>query len=348
MFDKTALGLSPITHHILKYGCTIGKGGGTRVILQVLKIDAKAYLKRFLAYRELVTGKPICPDEYLFPYMSSNGAVHFDRPMTQGMVQQNINMFTSATGLMTYYTTHCFRRGGAQYRFIHAPVRWSLNAVRWWGGWTEGESVNTLSKYLLNCVQTYEKNYSSQLLVDAPHTKAATVEDIRALGYTLTDALRSAVPNAALVPSSHSFSTFSSAPYFFSSMLPVYGGYYSVYHSTTSTSSSNTDWESSVSSLPSGSSSDTSITHDLSPLPLRNSHDVSSDSLDTESSFEHPNSTLVRIPDLPHHHHRVWFEAIKQWEMPDPQLGIALCDWPTSWYTGKMKNKTAMKRRSWK
>jgi hypothetical protein len=41
------------------------------------------------------------------------------------------------------FSTHCFRRGGAQYRFMFAPVgkRWTLRMVRWWGGWVEGEQV---------------------------------------------------------------------------------------------------------------------------------------------------------------------------------------------------------------
>lgn len=41
------------------------------------------------------------------------------------------------------FSTHCFRRGGAQYRFMFAPVgeRWTLQCVRWWGGWAKGENV---------------------------------------------------------------------------------------------------------------------------------------------------------------------------------------------------------------
>jgi hypothetical protein len=41
------------------------------------------------------------------------------------------------------FTTHCFRRGGAQYRFMFAPLgqRWTLARVRWWGGWALREKV---------------------------------------------------------------------------------------------------------------------------------------------------------------------------------------------------------------
>ena len=43
-----------------------------------------------------------------------------------------------------HFTTHCFRRGGAQYRFMFAPVgqRWTLARIRWWGGWAQGEHVS--------------------------------------------------------------------------------------------------------------------------------------------------------------------------------------------------------------
>jgi hypothetical protein len=48
------------------------------------------------------------------------------------------------------FTTHCFRRGGAQYRFMYAPIgeHWSLARIRWWGGWAEGEHVSRTSKNL--------------------------------------------------------------------------------------------------------------------------------------------------------------------------------------------------------
>lgn len=39
------------------------------------------------------------------------------------------------------FTTHCFRRGGAQYRFMWAKRKWSLKAVKWWGGWSSNENV---------------------------------------------------------------------------------------------------------------------------------------------------------------------------------------------------------------
>ena len=39
-----------------------------------------------------------------------------------------------------------------------------------------------------------------------------------------------------------------------------------------------------------------------------------------------------------------WRQALKQWIEVDPHTGFALKDWPTKWYTGLMKDKTASLR----
>ncbi|TEB23418.1 hypothetical protein FA13DRAFT_1757041 [Coprinellus micaceus] len=62
-------------------------------------------------------------------------------------------------------TTHCFRRGGAQYRFMFAPPgqKWTLSRIRWWGGWALGEKRDTLIRYLLDELYTYEEDHSDAL-----------------------------------------------------------------------------------------------------------------------------------------------------------------------------------------
>jgi hypothetical protein len=86
-------------------------------------------------------------DDYVFPHISSNGLVHIYKQINHDAVQKLITEFAVGAGLNGRYTTHCFRRGGAQYRFMKAPIgqRWSLTIVRWWGGWAEGEQVSYLS-----------------------------------------------------------------------------------------------------------------------------------------------------------------------------------------------------------
>ncbi|KAG6908155.1 hypothetical protein DXG01_005916 [Tephrocybe rancida] len=45
----------------------------------ISQIDTQKYLDIWLRYRELITGKPLGPDEFLFPYISANGIPHLDR-----------------------------------------------------------------------------------------------------------------------------------------------------------------------------------------------------------------------------------------------------------------------------
>ncbi|EDR02962.1 uncharacterized protein LACBIDRAFT_331984 [Laccaria bicolor S238N-H82] len=61
--------------------------------------------------------------------------------MSYDMLQGLLTKFAAAAGLKKHYTTHCFRRGGVQYRFMYAPIgmRWPLSWIRWWGGWAIGE-----------------------------------------------------------------------------------------------------------------------------------------------------------------------------------------------------------------
>lgn len=110
------------------------------------------HLPLWINYLESLLGRRLEPEECIFPYFRPNGIPDMSREMTQEMVQNLINTFTSEAGLLKYFTTHCFRRGGAQYRFMFAPIgqRWSLCKIRWWGGWADGEHVRTL----LSCYGT--------------------------------------------------------------------------------------------------------------------------------------------------------------------------------------------------
>ncbi|OWZ10323.1 hypothetical protein PHMEG_00016838, partial [Phytophthora megakarya] len=57
-----------------------------------------------------------------------------------------------------WFTSHTFRRAGAQYRFMLAMPerRWSMRMVKWWTGWTQNESAETLVRYLLDQAVTDE------------------------------------------------------------------------------------------------------------------------------------------------------------------------------------------------
>ena len=100
-------------------------------------------------YETYLLRRPLRPDDYVFPAIGANGtSVHPNRPMTADVVQKKITEMATKAGIdgAESFTTHCFRRGGAQYRFMFSPVgqRWTLARIRWWGGWSKGEHVSSI------------------------------------------------------------------------------------------------------------------------------------------------------------------------------------------------------------
>jgi len=104
------------------------------------------HLLDWLDFYELLLGRSLQPDDYLFPAISVKGTVEPHRHISSDVAQKIITDAAQAAGLPnpTLFTTHCFRRGGAQYRFMFAPIgeRWTLARIRWWGGWADGEHVS--------------------------------------------------------------------------------------------------------------------------------------------------------------------------------------------------------------
>lgn len=106
-------------------------------------MDMYTHLQRWLGFLQIRLGRDLEPNDFIFPYFGPNGVPHAKREMTHEMIQNYLTEFAKAAGLTKLYTTHSFRRGGAQYRFMWAPIgkRWSLSIIRWWGGWAIGEHV---------------------------------------------------------------------------------------------------------------------------------------------------------------------------------------------------------------
>lgn len=109
--------------------------------------NAYQALNQWVEHLEQDHGRKLEPDDYLFPAMGANGIINPGEPISHDMVQKYIHEFTFGAGIaqgtVCAFSTHCFRRGGAQYYFMFARVgkRWHLRKVRWWGGWAEGEHV---------------------------------------------------------------------------------------------------------------------------------------------------------------------------------------------------------------
>ncbi|KAF9223299.1 hypothetical protein BS17DRAFT_880530 [Gyrodon lividus] len=110
-------------------------------------------------------GCTLAPDGCVFPVMGANGIVHPRKPLSHDTIQKWINEAVDDAGIPGFFSTHCFRRGGAQYHFMFAPVGqcWTLAKVHWWGGWAEQEQRNTLIHYLLDKLYAYKADYSNAL-----------------------------------------------------------------------------------------------------------------------------------------------------------------------------------------
>ncbi|PFH47044.1 hypothetical protein AMATHDRAFT_50583 [Amanita thiersii Skay4041] len=106
---------------------------------------AGAGLIALASYFQSTLGRPLEADDYVFPYFSSNGIPYPKWSMMHDKIQDLLNEFSAAAGLTRHYSMHCFRWGGAQYRFMHARFgkRWSLSRIRWWGGWAVGEHLQS-------------------------------------------------------------------------------------------------------------------------------------------------------------------------------------------------------------
>jgi hypothetical protein len=92
------------------------------------------------------------PTEYVFSRVD-NQAIQ-QEPWKTNDISNYIKTITQELDMGTLtdsnYTTHCFRRGGAQHRFFHAKTRWTLTEIKAWGGWAKGERNNTIIQYLLD------------------------------------------------------------------------------------------------------------------------------------------------------------------------------------------------------
>lgn len=91
-------------------------------------------------------GEAMGAEHFLFPMVAANGVLHLGEPLTHEQVQKYLDAAVAGAKLPGKFSTHCFQHGGAQYRFMSAPLgeRWSLQCVQFWGGWAEGEQVSAL------------------------------------------------------------------------------------------------------------------------------------------------------------------------------------------------------------
>ncbi|KAK7016538.1 hypothetical protein R3P38DRAFT_3321039 [Favolaschia claudopus] len=325
--------------------------------------DSFSWMTRWVKYlEEEIYRRPLEPEDYIFPATGANGIVQTGEHISHDDVQKWITEFASGMriGAATScggsfsgssravasggspQTLYCFRRGGAQYRFMFAPVgrRWTLRQVRWWGGWAEGEHRDTLIKYLLDELNTYEDDYSGMLLPTQPDTDKtllgeasltapATAESITMLHQSLSSDTvykLSTLPPHALSMLNNSVATVQTQTL---SNLPV---------STTSRPI-----------IPISLPLISSYPHHFAPPQFANP------SNSTQSIVSAPNPSYGRplpnhgliVPDVPvtlpggskSKRSDSWLIIVRHWEEGDPAHGLntPLKDWPKEWLRGANK-----------
>ncbi|KAI6022347.1 hypothetical protein BKA83DRAFT_4054631 [Pisolithus microcarpus] len=70
-------------------------------------------------------------DDFLFPALGTNGVLQPGELLSHDMVQKWIDEAVVGAGIRGTFSTCCYHRGGAQYRFMFALVgqQWTLAHV---------------------------------------------------------------------------------------------------------------------------------------------------------------------------------------------------------------------------
>lgn len=109
-------------------------------------IDCHYHMGKWLDYLQGQMQRSLDPSDYIFPAIASTGQLKYGEAISRSAFENLMEEIVDGSGILAgregRFTTHCFRRGGAQYRFMWAKRKWSLKAVKWWGGWSSSENVS--------------------------------------------------------------------------------------------------------------------------------------------------------------------------------------------------------------
>ncbi|PWN30671.1 hypothetical protein BDZ90DRAFT_257741 [Jaminaea rosea] len=130
------------------------------------KVSAIQAVVRWRKYWTWVHKRTPEPQDLVFPgYHPRTGQLDVRRMLRAHQVNSLLDQVFNATDTIQSiglyrYTSHSFRRGGAQDAFIWAnnygEPKKSLAFVRWWGGWGAGESLHTIERYVINVMSEHE------------------------------------------------------------------------------------------------------------------------------------------------------------------------------------------------
>ncbi|KAG0693862.1 hypothetical protein DFH29DRAFT_815938 [Suillus ampliporus] len=315
----------------------------------MLSCDCFFWLLLWLTFLESVHyGRPLDPEDYVFPSVSTNGVIQPHEHISHDTVQAWINEATTAAGIPRgpgdSFTTHTYRRGGAQWRWMFAPIgkRWTLARVRWWGSWAENENRNTLIRYLLDELHSYESDHSDALCPTqqeadgsllGEHTLAKPVctQDLQMMQECITAdvaVLRSDVRRLATAFVTHSTGSEPWQQSFTPSSCPA-----PPLHPSTQ---------------PLSQSPHTTISSSRPPVSTRPPsgpvQSLSQITCNGTNGFRPLPEKGLLIPDLPPQK-GLLEQIIQHWLKGDPACGLhlPLRDWPGEWIRGKNKDLFATK-----
>ncbi|KAJ6531509.1 hypothetical protein DFH09DRAFT_1409284 [Mycena vulgaris] len=149
--------------------------------------DSYHWLPKWRQYlQDEVYQGPLLPDDYIFPAIGANGIVQTGEHLSHDDINKWIKEFANGVKLPQQngtFSTHCFRRGGAQYGFMFAAVgrHWTLRQVRWWGA---GLKAN------IGSLLPIQPEASKSFLGEASRTAPATTEQLSLLHQSISSEMR--------------------------------------------------------------------------------------------------------------------------------------------------------------
>ncbi|KAJ7269030.1 hypothetical protein C8J57DRAFT_1509246 [Mycena rebaudengoi] len=142
------------------------------------EIDCFTHITLWKQDQEGLVKRRLSGSNFVFPAIASTGQLKFGEPTSRTGFEALMDNIVERSNIMENrngkFTTHCFRRGGAQYRFMWADRKWSLKAVKWWGGWSSSENVGTIMRYLLDELMAYEEGFSDIMMDDRAYDRHET------------------------------------------------------------------------------------------------------------------------------------------------------------------------------
>ncbi|KAJ3728928.1 hypothetical protein C8R42DRAFT_750386 [Lentinula raphanica] len=154
------------------------------------EFDCYTHMTTWMKHLQALLQRPLMDSDYVFPGIASTGQLKFGENTSRMGIENLLERIVDASGLMSgrrgKFTTHCFRRGGAQYRFMWADHKWSLKAVKWWGGWSSNENVGTIMRYLLDELMAYEEGFTDIMMPDRASARHDTFMGTGNIGDALS------------------------------------------------------------------------------------------------------------------------------------------------------------------